>query len=137
VGVGLPEPVTISWLVRHVPVGLWLSFGALLCATFLAGAKVGQTSLVRELLGEPPFPAPILTQDQLKERVDKLIEGLNANTARITAGIVGEEQSAGSTTFFSDRQPHVEAAQRLRDVLKQEHERFQSSIQALNEQRGK
>lgn len=36
----LPEKVTISWLVQHVPVSFWIWLSGLLAAAFLAGIKV-------------------------------------------------------------------------------------------------
>jgi hypothetical protein len=37
----LPDKVTLSWLVKHVPVSFWLWFVGLLAAAFVAGAKWG------------------------------------------------------------------------------------------------
>jgi hypothetical protein len=37
----LPEKVTLSWLVQHVPISFWFWLVGLLAAAFAAGAKIG------------------------------------------------------------------------------------------------
>lgn len=37
----LPDKVTLSWMMKHVPVSFWLWLAALLSAAFVAGAKWG------------------------------------------------------------------------------------------------
>ena len=37
-----PKEVTIPWLLKHVPVKLWLTAGGLLIAVFIAGIKAGR-----------------------------------------------------------------------------------------------
>ena len=48
-----PEKVTLLWLVRHVPVSLWLIAGGLLLAAFTLGMKASTWPLLRELFGAP------------------------------------------------------------------------------------
>jgi hypothetical protein len=38
-----PDKVTVDWLAKNVPVGLWAAAAGILAATFLLGASVGQT----------------------------------------------------------------------------------------------
>lgn len=130
-GPQLPDKITLLWLARNVPHTGWLWFLGLLLAAVVLGAKLGQTTTVRELLGRTDRSSPSFPEGELKQRVDDLIDGHNANAARITSAIVDEERSTGAMTFDSDRRPHVEAAQRLRDLLKDEDERFQASLAAL------
>lgn len=47
----LPEPVTLSWLVHHVPVKFWLAAAGLLVAAFSAGAKATEWEFVRAVFG--------------------------------------------------------------------------------------
>jgi VHL beta domain len=46
-----PSSVTLPWLVRHVPVGLWLSAAGFIVAVFVSGIYVGQVSWVKQLAG--------------------------------------------------------------------------------------
>ncbi len=52
-----PEKVTIPWLLKHVPVRLWLAVFGLLLAAFLAGVNSTRISIVKEIfhLDKPPF----------------------------------------------------------------------------------
>ena len=49
-----PETVTLIWLVRHVPVKLWLMAGGALLAVFTLGIKASTWSFVREILSLGP-----------------------------------------------------------------------------------
>ena len=44
-----PEKVTIPWLLKHVPVRLWLAVLGLLLAAFVAGVSSTHISIVREI----------------------------------------------------------------------------------------
>jgi len=54
-----PENVTLPWLVRHVPVRLWLTAVGLLAATFVAGVQASRLPIVRQLFGLEQAPASI------------------------------------------------------------------------------
>jgi hypothetical protein len=47
----VPTHVTLRWLFQHVPIGLWISAVALLCAVFVAGVQSSRLSFVREVIG--------------------------------------------------------------------------------------
>lgn len=47
----IPTHVTLRWLFQHVPVRLWISAIALLCAVFVAGVQSSRLSLIREVFG--------------------------------------------------------------------------------------
>ena len=49
-----PEKVTLIWLLRHVPVKLWLLAGGVLFATFTLGIKASTWSFVKEILSLGP-----------------------------------------------------------------------------------
>ncbi len=38
-----PQKVTLSWLAKHAPIGLWLKFAGMLITVFLLGIGVSQT----------------------------------------------------------------------------------------------
>lgn len=44
-----PEKVTIPWLVKHVPVRLWLAVLGLLLTAFLVGINSTRLSIIREI----------------------------------------------------------------------------------------
>ncbi len=48
-GPEFPEKVTLSWLVRHVPVSFWITSAGLLVAAFVAGVQASRISLVKEI----------------------------------------------------------------------------------------
>ena len=52
----VPPKVTLSWLFKHVPVGLWVAAGALFLAAFAAGVKSSEISLIREIFGLQKTP---------------------------------------------------------------------------------
>ena len=52
----IPQQVTIPWLLKHVPVSLWLTAGGFLVAAFLGGIKVAGLPFVQGILGAAHFP---------------------------------------------------------------------------------
>lgn len=48
-----PEKITILWLIKHVPITLWLTAAGLLIAVFLAGIKASKSTLIKEIFGSP------------------------------------------------------------------------------------
>jgi hypothetical protein len=44
-----PDKVTVVWLARHVPVGLWITAVVILLTVFLLGAAVGPTATGRAI----------------------------------------------------------------------------------------
>jgi len=46
-----PEKVTIPWLLRHVPISLWLAAAGLLIGAFVAGVKASSLTIIREVFG--------------------------------------------------------------------------------------
>lgn len=126
------EKVTLLWLVHSIPLGLWISAVGIVIAAFVAGVQVGQISLVREFLGKPSLPqATSIEPSVLQDRIDRLTEGYNKNVAQITAQILSEEQASGKTLLSSERQPHIDAANRLRALLDNDHKRYREAISEL------
>ena len=130
----LPDKVTLTWLMQHVPVSFWLWLGGILITTIIIGVTLGQTSFAKELLGkrgsETSTPAT-LTSEELKDRINRLIEGNNNSTRLIYEAIVEEEKKAGTSVYSSEQEPHIQAADRLRITLKQENQTFQAKVNAL------
>jgi hypothetical protein len=94
--------------------------------------QVGQISLVREFLGKPSLPrATTIEPSVLQNRLDRLTEGYTKNVAQITAQILSEEQAAGKTSYSSEQQPHIDAANRLRALLDSEHKKYREAINEL------
>jgi hypothetical protein len=56
----VPEKVTLTWLAKHVPVGLWASAVGIVLAAFAIGVKIGSVDSVRDAL------APVLGIDARK-----------------------------------------------------------------------
>lgn len=128
------EKVTLLWLVRHLPLKLWVSAISIICLIFFAGIQIGQLSLVQEYLGknsQENFLEPAI----LKDRIDHLTEGYNKNVQQITAQILVEEDWAGRSPFTLEQQPHIEAANRLRSLLENEHKKYREAIKELRELR--
>lgn len=95
---------------------------------------IGQLSVVREFLGKSSLPQTIIIEPSvLKDRINRLTEGYSKNVAQITGQILLEEREAGKSTFSIERQPHIDAANRLRELLDNEHKKYR---EALNELRG-
>ena len=92
--------------------------------------KVGQISVVREFFGKPALQETI-EPTVLKDRIDRLTEGYSKNVAQITDKILSEEQAVGMTSFLSEQQPHIDAANRLRTLLDSEHKKYQEAINGL------
>jgi hypothetical protein len=133
--VQLPEKVTLSWLIHNVPVQFWVWLGGLILTVLLLGVGIGQTTFIQELVGKdrktPPSPA--ISAEELKNRIDQLIQGHNNSIEKLYAAIADEEKEAGKTFYSSDRQPHIDAANRLRETVTQEDGKFQAQIKALKE----
>jgi hypothetical protein len=136
-GLTLPDKVTISWLYHHIPVPIWVTLASLIIAVFIAGVTSGQTTFVRELLGKAT-PAttpeqPKLSSEELKTRVDQLVQGHNESIKNLYTTIANEETEAGRKYYTSEQQPHIDAAKRLKETLRQENERFEQQLRALKE----
>jgi hypothetical protein len=127
------EKITLPWLVHHLPLKLWISAFGIVAVVFVAGAQIGQISVVREFLGKPLPQATTIEPSVLKDRIDHLTEGYSKNVAQITAQILSEEQAAGKTFYLTEQQPHIDAANRLRLLLDNEHKKYR---EAINELRG-
>ncbi len=126
------EKVTLQWLVRHLPLRLWISAMGIVAAVFFAGVQIGQIGLVRELLGKPSLAQGTTIEPAvLQNRIDRLTEGYSKNIAQITAQILFEEQAAGKTVYSLEQQPHIDAANRLRALLDNEHKKYREAINEL------
>ncbi len=137
-GKRLPEKVTLAWLYKNIPVSAWLSLAASLVVAFGFGATVGSTTFVRELLGKSPFTAKSaaasqMSSDELKQRIDQLIQGHNVNVNSITKSIAEEEQAAGKSFYSTDSQPHMDSAKRLKEALKSENDAFEQQLKIIRE----
>lgn len=127
----LPEKVTIAWAVRHVPLSAWLYLADIIGSAFIAGATVTQLPAVRSLLPalrEDRPPQSAVTPSYLDERIRVLTEAHTLRVAKITEGIVAEERAAGLATIPYS---HIEAAKRLRDMLREENESYQKALAQL------
>lgn len=137
-GLTFPDKVTVSWLYHYVPVPIWVTLAGLITAAFIGGVTLGQTTFVRELLGKAT-PAvtvpeqPKLSSEELKARVDQLVQGHNESIKNLYTAIANEEKEAGQKYFSSEQQPHIDAAKRLKETLRQENERFEQQLKALKE----
>lgn len=125
--------ITLKWLFQNVPVRFWVSSVSILIGVFGTGAMVGQTSFVRELIGKSQPQSILLSAENVSERIDKLTEGYNSNVAQLTAAIVKEEADASKTVYSSEQAPHLDAAKRLRETLKDTREAYNRAIQSLRE----
>jgi hypothetical protein len=129
---GLPEKVTLPWLAQHVPVSLWLAFVGILISAALLGVTLGQTTFIREMTGkDSPATAPPISSQELKERVDRLIEGHNNSTEILNKAIAEEERAAATSIYGLEQLPHIEAAERLRNTLLKENEVLKEDLIAL------
>ena len=128
----LPEfdKITLSWLVHHLPLRLWISAIGIVAFVFVAGVQVRQISVVREFLGRP-IPQATIEPAVLKDRVDRLTESYSKNVAQITAQILSEEQAAVKTIYSHEQRPHIDAASRLRVLLDNEHKKYREAINEL------
>ena len=137
-GLTFPDKVTVSWLYHHMPVPIWLTLGGLITAAFIGGVTSGQTTFVRELFGKAS-PAmttperPKLSSEELKTRVDQLVQGHNESIKNLYTAIANEEKEAGQKYYTSEQQPHIDAAKRLKETLRQENERFEQQLRAFKE----
>lgn len=125
------DKITLPWLVHHLPLKLWISAAGVIAVVFIAGLQVGQISVVREFFGKTVVQATTVEPNVLKERIDHLTEGYTKNVAQITAQILSEEQAAGKVYYSSDRQPHIDAANRLHVLLDNEHKKYREAINDL------
>lgn len=127
----LPEKVTIAWAVRHVPLSWWWYLAGIIGSAFIFGATVSRLPSVRAFL--PPFredrpPQSVITPSYLDERIRVLTEAHTQRVAKITEGIVAEERAAGFATLPYS---HIEAAKRLREMLRDENESYQKALAQL------
>jgi hypothetical protein len=124
------DKITLPWLVHHLPLKLWISAVGVVAIVFIAGMQVGQISLVREFLGKPA-PQATIEPAVLTDRIDRLTESYTKSVAQITAQIVSEEQAAGKVFYSSEQQPHIDAANRLRALLDNQHKKYREAINEL------
>lgn len=44
-----PQKITLSWLFKHAPIGLWFKAGGIVLAVLILGITIGQSQLYKEL----------------------------------------------------------------------------------------
>ena len=126
------EKVTLSWLVQHVPLRLWLSALGIVFVVFVGGIHVGQLGLVREFLGKTPVLEPkAIEAPVLQERIDRLPEGYNTNIRQITSQILQHEEAAAKAVGVIERDQHLKGADRLRSLLDEEHKKYRAAVNDL------
>ena len=126
-----PTRLTAKWMLQHVPFHFWLWAASILLSVLGAGAIVGQTSFVQELIGKQR--SITLSAENVSERIDKLTEGYNANVAQLLTAIVNEEAASAKTFYASEQTPHLDAAKRLRETLQATQEAYDKSLKTLRE----
>lgn len=66
----LPSKVTLNWLIKHVPVNLWVTAVSLLAISFALGLQASRISLVKEVFKLEVSPSPqVLQQAQSNDEV--------------------------------------------------------------------
>lgn len=126
-----PEKVTIAWAVRHVPLSTWLYLAGIIGSVFIAGATIGQLPSVRPLIPgsrEDRVVQPSVTPTHVDARIRLLTEAHTQRVAKITDGIVAQERAAGFSALPGS---HIEAARRLREMLREENESYQKALAQL------
>ena len=85
----LPEKITIIWLLKHVPAGMWAASLGILIAAFIAGVQSNQLTVVQEMFGLKPLvinPTIVtinpLDKVSLNERRDALIRYLEGTETK-------------------------------------------------------
>lgn len=48
--VTFPEKVTVMWLLKHIPIGMWLAAASILLAVFYMGINFGNTEFYKSLI---------------------------------------------------------------------------------------
>ncbi len=44
-----PQKITLSWLYKHAPIGLWFKAGGILLAALILGITIGQSQIYKDL----------------------------------------------------------------------------------------
>jgi|ERR1043165_36288 hypothetical protein len=126
------EKVTFPWLYHNVTMQVWGTLAGFVVAAFVGGVSLGQTTFIQELLGKQP-PPPRISSEELKNKVDQLIQGHNESIKSLYEAIANEEKEAGKVYFVTEQAPHVDSANRLKATLKQENETFERQLKALRD----
>jgi hypothetical protein len=77
------------------------------------------------------YDMPAQTAANLETEIHKLTDAHNMRLEKIQSQIVLEEKVAAEKVFPSERDPHLEAAKRLRDDLEKENQTFPSKVNSI------
>lgn len=128
----VPSRVTIRWLVEHVGWNQWAKAIGFVVAVFIGGLYMGQVGWVRELLPLHQTAEAIPdSQRKIETQLDQLTKGHNERMAELGKAVVEEEHFAVDRNFGMDREQHRQAAERLRQDLKQENEEYNRSMERM------
>jgi hypothetical protein len=130
----LPKRVTLSWVYQNVPLTTWLTIAGIIGAIFSGGIYVGQIDIVRSIISGRE--QPLLTNqypkyNNLKVHIKQLSDAHNQRINDITENFIKEEQAAAQRLHSLDRNPHLEAANHLKELLRKENEDFLKAITEL------
>lgn len=133
-----PQEITLSWLWGNVPVRLWAAFFGLLFGAFSIGLYVSGIPEVKAIMRYIPgyntnMILPEKTAKNVENQIDKLIDSHNARLAELQKQLLYEEKlAADHSILYSDsRKEHERAAQRIREMIREENQNFQNELGAL------
>ncbi len=128
-----PEKVTLAWLWHNVPYSFWISVCTGMFAAFSIGVTIGQTTLAQEWFGKksisPPLIQPALSNEEVKSKLDQLIQGHNVRRQKLTEAIINEQHDA--SLFSTGYQERQKAIVDLHKDLENEDATYQSDVKAL------
>ncbi|SRR6266436_25050 len=122
------DEITIRWLIDHLPTKKWVVLFGILVAIFFAGATVGQTTFVREILGKKLEGNTGLSSQELNGKLDELLRAHNLRRKQLNDEII-EQTKKGS-----DKEGSVvnsSAIQTLQKQLEKEDEAYENDVRAF------
>jgi hypothetical protein len=131
------ETASLKWWFHHLPAKYWLvgisTFASAIILTFVGGIYAGQTTFVKEFMGQrgeqPNGQSQAALTPEVKDKLDKLTESHLRTVEKLRTAIIEEEQLAGSATVSTI--DHRTAADHLRNELLNENTTFYKELQLL------
>lgn len=133
----LSQSITFSWLWENVPISLWLKLLSLLLVVFSLGLYLSGIPQIKSMLRYIPgykvdLILPAKTADHIGKQLTNIVESHNLRLSELQKQLIYQEQLGGDHTLLTvDREKHQKAAQRIREIIREENQNFQNELKSL------
>jgi hypothetical protein len=123
----IPKHITLLWLFKNIPIGLWWKLCVLLLFVFSLGLYVSGFPEIKKILHHLPlYRAKVTLSEEtakhIENQLNTLIETHNTTVAKLQEQLFVEESLASNDELSSSqRELHKEVADRIKETIFEEN----------------